>query len=43
VLSGLIKRISREWPSAPMVFNVDDMGSLDTVKKALFVPSQSLE
>lgn len=43
VLSGLIKRISREWPFAPMVFNVDDMGSLDTVKKALFVPSQSLE
>ena len=35
VLSGLIKRISREWPSAPMVFNVDDMESLDTVKKFL--------
>lgn len=35
VLSGLIKRISREWPFAPMVFNVDDMGSLDTVKKFL--------
>jgi [acyl-carrier-protein] S-malonyltransferase len=43
VLSGLIKRISREWPSAPMVLNVDDVESLETVKKALFVPSQSLE
>lgn len=35
VLSGLIKRISREWPSAPMVFNVDDMESLDTVQRSL--------
>ena len=35
VLSGLIKRISREWPSAPMVFNVDDMGSLDIAQRSL--------
>lgn len=35
VLSGLIKRISREWLSAPMVFNVDDMESLDTAQRAL--------
>jgi [acyl-carrier-protein] S-malonyltransferase len=35
VLSGLIKRISREWPFAPMVFNVDDMESLENVKKFL--------
>lgn len=35
VLSGLIKRISREWPFAPMVFNVDDMASLENVKKFL--------
>ena len=35
VLSGLIKRISREWPSAPMVFNVDDMESLDTAQRSL--------
>jgi len=43
VLSGLIKRISREWPSAPMVFNVDDMESLEIVKKALLVTNQSSE
>jgi [acyl-carrier-protein] S-malonyltransferase len=43
VLSGLIKRISREWPTPPEIFNVEDVGNLETVKKALFVPSQSLE
>jgi [acyl-carrier-protein] S-malonyltransferase len=35
VLSGLIKRISREWPFAPMVFNVDDMESLDIAQRSL--------
>jgi [acyl-carrier-protein] S-malonyltransferase len=41
VLSGLIKRIGREWSSAPSVFSVDDMESLEVANKALFVPHQS--
>jgi len=35
VLSGLIKRISREWPSVPRIFNVDDMESLESTKMSL--------
>lgn len=36
VLSGLIKRIGREWPTPPGVFNVADMETLRNVKEALF-------
>ncbi|UCE40312.1 MAG: ACP S-malonyltransferase [Candidatus Aminicenantes bacterium] len=36
VLSGLIKRISREWTSALEIFNVEDVESLDTVKDSIF-------
>jgi hypothetical protein len=36
VLSGLVKRIGRDWPEAPTVFNVDDMISLEKTKRALF-------
>ncbi len=39
VLSGLIKRIGREWDSSPMVLNVDDVESLEKAKKAIFFPS----
>jgi [acyl-carrier-protein] S-malonyltransferase len=35
VLSGLIKRIGREWSMEPAVMNVQDMESLKNVKKAL--------
>jgi [acyl-carrier-protein] S-malonyltransferase len=35
VLSGLIKRIGREWATPPEVFNVCDMESLGNVKKFL--------
>lgn len=35
VLSGLIKRIGKEWPVGPEVMNVQDMESLKTVKRAL--------
>ena len=35
VLSGLIKRIGREWSTPPEVFNVCDMESLENVKKFL--------
>jgi [acyl-carrier-protein] S-malonyltransferase len=35
VLSGLIKRIGREWSVEPEVMNVQDMESLKNVKKAL--------
>lgn len=40
VLSGLIKRIGREWESSPEVNNVEDMESLDIVKKTLFSPGR---
>lgn len=43
VLSGLIKRIGRDWPSPPEIFNVEDAETLETVKSTLFVPSQSLD
>jgi [acyl-carrier-protein] S-malonyltransferase len=33
VLSGLIKRIGRDWPSPPEIFNVEDAETLETVKK----------
>jgi [acyl-carrier-protein] S-malonyltransferase len=35
VLSGLIKRIGRAWPSPPVVLNVEDPESLKDVKRAL--------
>jgi len=41
VLSGLIKRIGRDWPAPPEIFNVEDAETLETVKKDLFFPSQS--
>ena len=41
VLSGLIKRMGRDWPSAPSVFNVDDMESLEAADKALYIPHHS--
>lgn len=37
VLSGLIKRIGREWPEPPDVYNVEDMETLEKVKEALFL------
>jgi len=33
VLSGLIKRIGRDWPSPPEIFNAEDAETLETVKK----------
>ncbi len=35
VLSGLIKRIGKDWPVAPKVVNVQDMESLKNFKRAL--------
>jgi [acyl-carrier-protein] S-malonyltransferase len=35
VLSGLIKRIGRDWPVSPEVFNVEDADTLDAVKECL--------
>jgi [acyl-carrier-protein] S-malonyltransferase len=43
VLSGLIKRIGRDWTSPPEIFNVEDAETLETVKSTLFVRSQSLD
>jgi len=40
VLSGLIKRIGRDWEPSPEAWNVEDTESLDTVKKSLFVPGR---
>lgn len=35
VLSGLLRRIGRHWPSPPLVMNVEDMESLEKAKKGL--------
>jgi [acyl-carrier-protein] S-malonyltransferase len=35
VLSGLIKRIGREWSALPKIFRVDDMENLTNVKEIL--------
>jgi [acyl-carrier-protein] S-malonyltransferase len=35
VLSGLMKRIGRGWPQAPVMANVEDRGSLEKAKQAL--------
>ena len=35
VLSGLLKRISRAWPSPPTLINVEDLKTLEKAKKAL--------
>ena len=35
VLSGLIKRIGRDWPSPPEIFNVEDPETLDMAKRAM--------
>ena len=40
VLSGLIKRIGRDWEPSPEAWNVEDTESLNTVKKSLFVPGR---
>jgi [acyl-carrier-protein] S-malonyltransferase len=37
VLSGLIKRIGREWPAPPDVFSVADVETLRKVKETLFL------
>lgn len=39
VLSGLVKRIGREWTVSPDVFNVEDAESLLNVKQNLFASS----
>jgi [acyl-carrier-protein] S-malonyltransferase len=36
VLSGLIKRIGREWTNPPEVFNVEDPDTLEIAKRAIF-------
>lgn len=35
VLTGLLKRISRQWGEAPALFNVEDMNSLDNCRRAI--------
>jgi [acyl-carrier-protein] S-malonyltransferase len=35
VLSGLAKRIGRDWPQAPTVLSVEDIDSLEKTKRAL--------
>jgi [acyl-carrier-protein] S-malonyltransferase len=35
VLAGLIKRIGRDWPASPEIFNVEDAETLDTAKQFL--------
>jgi [acyl-carrier-protein] S-malonyltransferase len=35
VLSGLVKRIAREWSSSPTLLNVEDMASLEKTNKVL--------
>lgn len=35
VLSGLAKRIAREWPNSPTLLNVEDMASLEKTNKVL--------
>ena len=35
VLSGLMKRIGREWTERPQIYNVEDPETLDTVKSAI--------
>lgn len=35
VLTGLLKRISRQWPEVPSMFNVEDMASLENCRRAL--------
>ena len=36
VLSGLIKRIGRDWPTPPEIFNVGDPETLEAVKSSIF-------
>lgn len=35
VLTGLLKRISRQWPEAPALYNVEDLASLENCRRAL--------
>lgn len=35
VLTGLLKRISRQWGEVPALFNVEDMNSLDNCRRAI--------
>ncbi len=37
VLTGLLKRISRQWPQAPVLFNVEDMTSLENFHRSISV------
>ncbi|MDI6845364.1 MAG: ACP S-malonyltransferase [Candidatus Saccharicenans sp.] len=37
VLTGLLRRISREWGKAPSMFNVEDMKSLESCRQALSI------
>ncbi|MDH4196505.1 MAG: ACP S-malonyltransferase [Candidatus Aminicenantes bacterium] len=39
VLSGLLKRIGRGWPTAPVVYNVEDGNSLEKTKSSLSAAS----
>ena len=36
VLSGLVKRIGRDWANSPAVYNVEDMASLQRTEAGLF-------
>lgn len=35
VLTGLLKRISRQWVEAPTLFNIEDMNSLENCRRAI--------
>jgi len=39
VLSNLMKRIGRDWSSPPVVFNGEDIASLEKAREALSVPT----
>jgi malonyl CoA-acyl carrier protein transacylase len=36
VLSGLIKRIGRDWSTPPEIFNVEDPATLESVKSSIY-------
>jgi [acyl-carrier-protein] S-malonyltransferase len=41
VLTGLLKRIGREWPSPPLVLNAEDVASLEKARETLAYVSLS--